>query len=363
MIASPAYPFLCRDTDRHGRLRYRLRRPGCKTVTIKGQFGSEEFAANYRAAVEGMPGEKRGIVVQHGSMAALAQSYLRSADFAARSERTQRARRHLIESYVIGKWGKLPVAGLKQPNVKTIISGLAGKPGVARNVLSVLSILMALAVEQGLRTDNPTVGIKRPKLSKDGWHTWTEAEIAQYEAYHPVGTMARLGFALALHTCQRSADLIRMGKQHVSGGEISVKQQKTGTSLRVPLHPELRAIIDATPSGQLTFLISEKGKPFASANSFGQIMKGWARESGLVGVPVHGLRKACCRRLAEAGCTAPEIMAISGHSRWQSASDMSETLSRNVWPRELWRRSFGERTYDVPLLPTVTLGHYPHWKP
>jgi len=154
---------------------------------------------------------------------------------------------------------------------------------------------------------------KRPKLSKDGWHAWTEAEIAQYEAYHPIGTMARLGFALALHTCQRSADLIRMGKQHVSGGEISVKQQKTGTSLRVPLHPELRAIIDATHSGQLTFLISEKGKPFASANSFGQIMKGWAREAGLVAVPLHGLRKACCRRLAEAGCTAPEIMAISGH--------------------------------------------------
>jgi len=27
----------------------------------------------------------------------------------------------------------------------------------------------------------------------------------------------------------------------------------------------------------------------------------------------HGLRKAACRRLAEAGCSAHEIMAISGH--------------------------------------------------
>ena len=53
MIAKPAYPFLCRDTDGRGRLRYRLRMPGRKTVTIKGQFGSEEFATNYRAAVEG----------------------------------------------------------------------------------------------------------------------------------------------------------------------------------------------------------------------------------------------------------------------------------------------------------------------
>jgi integrase len=28
---------------------------------------------------------------------------------------------------------------------------------------------------------------------------------------------------------------------------------------------------------------------------------------------VHGLRKSCCRRLAEAGCSAPQIAAISGH--------------------------------------------------
>jgi integrase len=42
-------------------------------------------------------------------------------------------------------------------------------------------------------------------------------------------------------------------------------------------------------------------------------MKLWAREAGLDGCPLHGLRKVCLRRLAEAGCTAPEIMAISGH--------------------------------------------------
>lgn len=28
----------------------------------------------------------------------------------------------------------------------------------------------------------------------------------------------------------------------------------------------------------------------------------------------HGLRKAACKQLAHAGCTASEIMAVSGHS-------------------------------------------------
>ena len=71
--------------------------------------------------------------------------------------------------------------------------------------------------------------------------------------------------------------------------------------------------MDATPSNQLTFLVTSFGKPYATANAFGHRMRLWAREAGLSGCSLHGLRKVCLRRLAEAGCTAPEIMAISGH--------------------------------------------------
>ena len=150
---------------------------------------------------------------------------------------------------------------------------------------------------------------------REGWHTWTEDEIAAFEGKaRCLGTQARLAFSLALYTGQRSADLIRMGKQHVSrDGRISVAQQKTGRRLWIPLHPDLNAIIAATPADHLTFLVTQWGKPHASANSFGQRIKLWAREAGLIGTPLHGLRKACCRRLAEAGCTASEIMSISGH--------------------------------------------------
>jgi integrase len=33
----------------------------------------------------------------------------------------------------------------------------------------------------------------------------------------------------------------------------------------------------------------------------------------LTGCSLHGLRKACCRKLAEARCTVNQIQAISGH--------------------------------------------------
>ena len=221
----PTKPYLnlYRDKDRQGRDRWRLRVRGKKAVTIKGAYGSPEFAANYRAARE-VDGT-RGAVGKHGTIAALAKSYLRSATFAALAAETQRSRRRLVENFAI-KYGKFSVAGLKRENVKTIMERLAGKPGEARNTLSMLRVLMALAIDEGIRDDDPSAKIKRPKLSATGWHTWDEDEVAAFEARHSVGAMARLAFALAIHTGQRATDLITMGRQHIRDGKISVVQQR-----------------------------------------------------------------------------------------------------------------------------------------
>ena len=63
----------------------------------------------------------------------------------------------------------------------------------------------------------------------------------------------------------------------------------------------------------MTYLLTEAGKPFSAAG-FGNLFKDWCREAELPdNCASHGLRKASCRRLAEAGSTAPEIMANSGH--------------------------------------------------
>ena len=60
-------------------------------------------------------------------------------------------------------------------------------------------------------------------------------------------------------------------------------------------------------------LLTGAGKPFSPAG-FTNWFRDVAREAGLPdGLSPHGLRKATCRRLAEAGCTPHEIMAFSGH--------------------------------------------------
>jgi len=59
--------------------------------------------------------------------------------------------------------------------------------------------------------------------------------------------------------------------------------------------------------------VTARGKPYGAV-SFSM----WFRaQCDAAGMPkecsAHGLRKAACRRLAEIGCSAPEIAAISGH--------------------------------------------------
>ena len=103
--------------------------------------------------------------------------------------------------------------------------------------------------------------------------------------------------------------------------------QKTKTALAIPVTTELaEAINAAAPSEHVTFLINERGGSF-TAKRFGQWFTDQCVRIGLRGQP-HGLRKAACRRLAEAGCTAPEIAAISGHKSLNEVQRYIEKADR-----------------------------------
>ena len=58
----------------------------------------------------------------------------------------------------------------------------------------------------------------------------------------------------------------------------------------------------------------------------------------------HGLRKAACRRLAEAGCTPHEIMAITGHK----ALSEVETYTRDVRQMFLAQRAMDQVVTAFP---------------
>ena len=80
-----------------------------------------------------------------------------------------------------------------------------------------------------------------------GYHTWTDAEIAAYEARWPLGTRQRLWLAVLQHTGLRRGDATRLRWDDIRDGIIRVHARKNGAPVAVPLEPELAEALAAGP--------------------------------------------------------------------------------------------------------------------
>jgi integrase len=127
-----------------------------------------------------------------------------------------------------------------------------------------------------------------------------------------------------------------MGRQHIRDGALHFVQEKTGTPLQLPVIPELQAILDATPSEHLTFLVTKSGRPY-SGNDFSDQFRVWCDEAGLPKkCTAHGLRHAFARRMAERGATTHQIAAWTGHKslsmvqRYTRAADQARLARETV---------------------------------
>ena len=58
-----------------------------------------------------------------------------------------------------------------------------------------------------------------------------------------------------LVTCQS------MGRQHVHAGILFVTAQKTGQDVHIPLHSELKSVIESRPRDNVTVLMTSQGHP------------------------------------------------------------------------------------------------------
>jgi integrase len=313
--------------DRHGKPRFYFRRAGFKRVPLPGLPWSPEFMEAYEQALAGQPTPIGAERVKPGTLRALAVSYFASPAFRTTRPSTQYTYRNIIDR-LCAEHGDKRVALLQRDHVVKLLASRANTPRTANALRQSLRALMQHAVEVGLRADDPTRDVRKiPTAKGEGYHSWTESEIAQFEQRHPVGSRARLAFALLLYTGQRRSDVVRMGHQHIKDGGICVRQQKTGREVWIPVHEALASII-AEASTNLTFLLTDQSKPYTAAG-FGNWFRDQCRAAGLTGCSAHGLRKAAARRLAEAGCSTHEIAAITGHASLKEVARYTEAADRN----------------------------------
>ena len=331
--------YLTQDYDRHGNLRLYVRFKGRK-VRLRAPPDSLEFADAYQAALKSIEaGLKQAAQPQHATLGWLVREYEASFAFQKKSPRDQRTI-HLIHRAVLDDETKpgsalhfrdMPLNSCTPEIVRKLRDRKKATPSAANHRLIYLRVLFAWGLSERPETvkANPARDVRPLDFKGKGFHTWTEAEVDQFEARFPVGTMGRLALDLMLFTGSRRSDAVLMGPKHVTTvtnpdtGAMELwivfipkkTANSTGKTVAMPVLPVLRDTLAATAHGIETYLVTQYGKPFSAAG-FGNWFKDRCREAGLPHCTPHGLRKIGAVRAAENGATEKQMMALFG---WNTA--------------------------------------------
>ncbi len=279
-----------------------------KAIRLPDDPRSPEFFRAYAKAINAPIQPK-----PTNTVAALDEKWAASPEWKALSPKTAlewtRYRKRIVAA-----WGDLQVKGIAPKHVVALRDQFASQPASANNLLRCLSSMLAWSVPRGWRADNPCRDIRLLKgsVAYEAW-PWDVIEAARDDLIEIGRADLWHGIALALYTGQRLGDCLDMRWSDIRGNTIRVTQNKTGKKLVLPMHEELRGLLDQIPRTAATILTTSRGTTWQSGfqASWRKLRPKAVRDGGYV---FHGLRKSAVVFLLEAGCSEAEVAAVTGQS-------------------------------------------------
>jgi integrase len=263
----------------------------------------------------------------------LAKLHCKDEAFTRLADSTRRSYRECLK--VLEGWsrraGHPKVTGLARPAIKQFQRTLAEQSRHKSNkVMRVLRILLQFAVDEGYLETNPATKLKLRKTEPRA-AVWTPEEVDRFCAAAAAAGRSSVALAvrLAVNLGQREGDVLRLTWAQHDGHAFSIRQGKTGTLIEVPVARELAHALALAPRSSPSIVVSEvTGRPYL-ADNFRAVFARIRRAAGLSGVQFLDLRRTAVVRLAEAGCTVPEVAAITGHGIETTQKILEVYLPRN----------------------------------
>jgi integrase len=342
-------PHLQRERTRHNRLVWYVRVGKGPRIRLRSEYGSQEFHAEYEAAVAGRPRGGKPSKTP-GSLRWYWDAYRQSTSWTCLSLATRRQRENIF-AHVLAKSGGTDVARIKRSDIVAGRERRAHTPAQARNFLDAMRGFFGWLVEAEHLKSDPTAGVKNPKRPKNqGFPVWTEDDVAKYEARWPIGTKERVWLDVLLYTGLRRGDAVTLGRQHVRDGIATLRTEKSqGTvTLTLPILDVLAATLAAGPCGDLAFICGVNGKPYTK-ESFGNLFREACDAAGVFGKSAHGLRKIGATRAADNGASESQLEAIFGWRGGAMASLYTRAANRKRLAIEAMSKL--ERTRSEQILP------------
>lgn len=256
-----------------------------------------------------------------GKLFSLTRRFQMTTEFIALAPRTQDDYRKII-ARIEDDFGNMPIRALSDRRARGQFK--SWRDGLARRSLrqadyawTVLARIMSVAVDRGWIEKNPCRNGGRLYDGSRAEIIWTsEQELAFLATASPeIG----LAYMLGVWTGLRQGDLLRLPWSAHDGDWITVKTNKTGSPVKVPVGAPLRVALDGAPRRSPIILTNSRGAPW-TAHGFSS---SWRKTAKRARIPSPGgptfadLRGTACTRLKSAGATDDEIISITGHSKNQ----------------------------------------------
>lgn len=299
--------------------RYVYRRVGGALVPLPDlPENHPDFLAAYVAAGNRAKPQRHSA----GTIGAACQAFLASSRFAGMKDSTRASVRRLVDR-IAQERGRGLLADLRTDHLRRDMAGMT--PAAQLNRLKAWRWVLRHAVDAGLIGADPTAALRPPKTGQAPHVQWSREQIEVFRAHWPQGTAQRTALEVIFWTGARCVDAGRLGWQMVdAGGWLTYIQVKTGQPATCPARhlPEWCApmaadhaqFLAALPEGRLQWILTAFGAP-RSQKGLSQWFATSARAAGLPpGLTAHGLRKSRASALAEAGATAHQIGAWTGHA-------------------------------------------------
>lgn len=311
-------PNVTRERNRHGTPVFYYRVGKGPRVRLP-EYGTEAFTEAYQGCLKGEPvttirGARKAT---EGTLRWLVSEYKQSTHFRNDIGDMTRRRRDSIFLEMVELSGDRKISAITERDIINAREKRArtGAGHAANAFLKAIKPMFAYAKMRGWIEADPTREVDFVKAKIVGHRPWEIEDVVAFEACHPVGTMANLAMRILLFTGLRRSDSIQLGKQHLKNGKIHFRPSKTkdssGVTVTFTALPPLLEAIEATQTGDLSFLITEIGTPFKSGASFGNWFRARCEEAG-VPARAHGLRKTGPALAAQHGATGSELMAMWG---------------------------------------------------
>ena len=309
--------YVVEKNNRNGKSRWYWQRPGFPTKRLSDDEGERLEAAT--ALNERADAEKRGDTgptePNFGTIAWAVGEYRASPRWQKLAARTRKMYEPFLQS-LDRIQGHRPVTALTRAAVRDILRAIPSK-GRKVHCAAALKRVLDVAWDFDLINRNPAIQLGLEQAGKRA-AIWSDEDIQKFLARcagAPHGEAVALHFQLMIHTAQRPGDCRVMQWGAYDGRQIRVTQEKTGKLVWIDCSANLLVILDDARkrASGMNMVAARNGQRLGEGawrHAFGTIRA----QAGLDHLQARDIRRTAIVRLAEAGCTTPEIAALSGHS-------------------------------------------------